>query len=61
MAQGKLVVVKRQYKDQVWREAISLQEYQQWEQTHGSNFFKGVESPRISSRWQDSETSDVTR
>lgn len=34
MAQGKLVIVKRQYKDQVWREAISLQEYKQWEQTH---------------------------
>lgn len=39
MAQVKMVVVKRQCKDQVWHEAISLQEYQdlnnqQWEQTH---------------------------
>lgn len=34
----KLVLIKRQCKDQVWYEAVSLQEYKQWEQTH-------VESP----------------
>jgi hypothetical protein len=33
MAQGRLVVVKRQVKDQVWHEAISLEQYN-WEQTH---------------------------
>lgn len=33
MAQERLVVVKRQCKDQVWHEAISLQQYK-WEQTH---------------------------
>lgn len=33
MAQVTKVVVRRQCKDQVWYEAIDLQEYK-WEQTH---------------------------
>lgn len=35
MARVTKVVVKRQCKDQVWYEAIDLQEYN-WEQTHRS-------------------------
>lgn len=69
MAQGKLVVVKRQYKDQVWREAISLQEYQdlrsksnqQWEQTHEFNnqIREGDKSPRSAFSREDSQASSL--
>lgn len=41
MARVTKVVVKRQCKDQVWYEAIDLQEYN-WEQTHAEeNTFRG--------------------
>lgn len=59
MAQ-RLVVVKRQYKDQVWREAIPLQEYQQWEQTHARNTIQeGYKSPRSAISREDRQTSSL--
>lgn len=59
MAQGKLVVVKRQYRDQIWREAISLQEYQQWEQTR--EISKNTESCASSISLSPRENSEYIR